>query len=44
MIVTTFSEQKAEHLRMIGAYHAINYKTDPNWDDTTKFLLSNREG
>lgn len=31
VIITTSSEEKAERLKMYGADHVINYRTQPDW-------------
>ena len=38
VIATTSSDEKAERLRKMGVQHVLNYKTDPNWDETARKL------
>lgn len=34
VIITSSSDAKLEQARALGADHTINYRTDPNWDET----------
>jgi NADPH:quinone reductase-like Zn-dependent oxidoreductase len=44
VISTTSSAEKAERLRALGAHHVINYKADPNWDQTARQLTPDGAG
>jgi NADPH:quinone reductase-like Zn-dependent oxidoreductase len=40
VIVTSSSDEKLERARALGADHAINYRTDPDWHRTARALTA----
>ena len=42
VISTSSSDEKIEKLKELGADHAINYKTDPEWGKTVQALTNGR--
>jgi len=41
-IVTSSSDMKLEQAKALGATHTINYKINPNWEETVLSLTSNK--
>lgn len=44
VIATTGSDAKADRLKLLGAHHVINYRTDSSWGETAKSLTPNGKG
>jgi NADPH:quinone reductase-like Zn-dependent oxidoreductase len=41
VILTSSSDEKLDRSRRLGAHHAINYKSTPDWDKAAKDLTNN---
>ncbi|MEH6446302.1 MAG: NAD(P)-dependent alcohol dehydrogenase [Oceanospirillaceae bacterium] len=40
VIVTSSSDEKLQQVKLLGAHHLINYKTEPNWVDKVREITA----